>query len=42
MYLDNLPAIVVGREIWGFPKKLGKPSLEVIEDTLVGKLEYSK
>ncbi len=40
MYLDNLAPIVAGREIWGFPKKLAKPSLTVVKDTLVGELYY--
>jgi acetoacetate decarboxylase len=40
MYLDNLPAIVGGREIWGFPKKLATPRLKAISDTLTGVLEY--
>ncbi len=26
MYLDNAPAILGGREIWGFPKKMGEAS----------------
>lgn len=42
MYLDNLAPIVAGREIWGFPKKLAKPSLSVVKDTLVGELYYDK
>jgi acetoacetate decarboxylase len=41
MYLDNQPAIAGGREIWGFPKKTGKPSLATISDTLTGILEYA-
>lgn len=40
MYLDVLSPIVAGRELWGFPKKLATVSLEVAEDTLVGKLRY--
>lgn len=42
MYLDCLPPIVAGREIWGFPKKLGYPKLEIDSDTLVGTLRYGK
>lgn len=42
MYLDCLPPIVAGREIWGFPKKLGFPKIEVESDTLVGTLDYGK
>jgi acetoacetate decarboxylase len=40
MYLDDEPPISGGREIWGFPKKLGNPKLEVIHDTLTGRLYY--
>ncbi|MDD1724824.1 MAG: acetoacetate decarboxylase [Methanospirillum sp.] len=45
MYLDNEPAILAGREIWGFPKKSGRPSLgvdPVSRDTLVGRLFYGE
>jgi acetoacetate decarboxylase len=41
MYLDNLAPIAAGREIWGFPKKFGKPNLVVDADTLVGTLKYN-
>jgi acetoacetate decarboxylase len=41
MYLDDEPPISGGREIWGFPKKLGNPKLEVIHDTLTGRLHYA-
>jgi acetoacetate decarboxylase len=40
MFLDDEAPIAAGREIWGFPKKLAKPSLQVCGETLVGKLEY--
>lgn len=40
MFLNCFPPIAGGREIWGFPKKLGKPKLAVEEDTLVGTLDY--
>lgn len=40
MFLDCQAPIAGGREIWGFPKKLAKPSLCVEEDVLVGKLDY--
>lgn len=40
MYLDCEPPITAGREIWGFPKKLANPTLQVVHDTLTGKLEY--
>jgi acetoacetate decarboxylase len=41
MYLDDEPPISGGREVWGFPKKLGNPTLSVAHDTLTGKLEYA-
>lgn len=41
MYLDCHSPIAGGREIWGFPKKLGYPKLEVVHDTLTGKLKYA-
>lgn len=40
MYLNDHAPIVGGRELWGFPKKLGQPDLRVHEDTLVGTLDY--
>jgi acetoacetate decarboxylase len=40
MYLDCDPPIAAGRELWGFPKKLGAPSLTVEKDTLCGLLKY--
>ena len=41
MYLNDHPPIAGGRELWGFPKKLGDPELRVHKDTLVGTLDYS-
>lgn len=41
MYLDDHPPVAAGREIWGFPKKLGRPRLDVVHDTLTGTLEYA-
>ncbi len=41
MYLNDHPPIAGGRELWGFPKKLGSPELRVHTDTLVGTLDYS-
>ena len=41
MYLDDEPPITAGREIWGFPKKVGSPKLEVVHDTLTGTLRYA-
>ncbi|HEX7326855.1 MAG TPA: acetoacetate decarboxylase [Rhodanobacteraceae bacterium] len=40
MFLNDEAPIAGGREVWGFPKKLASPSLEVEADTLVGKLDY--
>jgi len=40
MYLNDHPPIAGGRELWGFPKVLAKPSLHVESDTLLGKLDY--
>ncbi|MBI1397153.1 MAG: acetoacetate decarboxylase [Betaproteobacteria bacterium] len=42
MFLDDDAPIAGGREIWGFPKKLGSPRLRVDKDTLVGTLEYGR
>jgi acetoacetate decarboxylase len=41
MFLDCEPPISGGREIWGFPKKYGKPKLDIIHDTLTGTLHYA-
>jgi acetoacetate decarboxylase len=41
MYLDDDPPIAAGREIWGFPKKLAQPKLEIAKDTLTGTLHYA-
>jgi acetoacetate decarboxylase len=40
MYLDTYAPISGGRELWGFPQKLAKPTLAVEHDTLVGTLDY--
>jgi acetoacetate decarboxylase len=40
MFLDDHPPIAGGRELWGFPKKLARPSLRADVDTLVGTLDY--
>jgi len=42
MYLDCEPPISGGREIWGFPKKLGYPTLHVEKETLVGRLKWGE
>lgn len=41
MYLDDGPPILGGRELWGFPKKLGKPHLAVEKQTLIGRLDFN-
>ena len=41
MYLDDGPPILGGRELWGFPKKLASPCLNVAKETLVGTLDFS-
>jgi len=40
MYLDAHAPIAGGRELWGFPQKLARPSLAVERDTLVGRLDF--
>jgi acetoacetate decarboxylase len=40
MYLNDDAPIAGGREIWGFPKKLADPALQVHKDTLLGTLDY--
>lgn len=40
MYLNDDSPIAGGREIWGFPKKLANPRLNVIKETLLGTLDY--
>jgi acetoacetate decarboxylase len=40
MFLDDHPPIAGGRELWGFPKKLAKPTLRAEIDTLVGTIDY--
>ena len=40
MFLDAHPPIAGGRELWGFPQKLARPSLSVERDTLVGVLDF--
>src|SRR5215471_7051260 len=40
MFLNDHPAIAGGRELWGFPKVLANPSLNVQVNTLVGTLDY--
>ena len=40
MFLNDEAPTAGGRELWGFPKKLAQPSLDVRKDTLVGTLDY--
>jgi len=40
MFLDDESPTTGGREIWGFPKKIGSPALRVVHDTLTGTLHY--
>jgi acetoacetate decarboxylase len=40
MYLNDHPPTAGGRELWGFPKKMASPRLQVHTDTLVGELNY--
>lgn len=40
MFLEDYPPIAGGRELWGFPKKLASPTLQVEHDTLLGTLDF--
>ena len=40
MFLNDEGPIAGGREIWGFPKKLARPSLRKEVDVLVGTMDY--
>lgn len=42
MFLDDEAPTTGGREIWGFPKKIGSPNLRVVHDTLTGTLAYDE
>lgn len=42
MFLDGHPPIAGGREIWGFPKTLAAPNMEVDGDHILGTLDYGK
>ena len=42
MYLDSVAGMTAGREMLGFPKKLGFPALKLEYDTLVGTLDIGK
>lgn len=41
MYLDNLPGIVGGRELIGFPKSWGTPRVELQDECINATLDYS-
>lgn len=41
MYVDNCPPLAGGREIWGYPMKYGKATLDTMSDTLTGTLTYA-
>jgi len=40
MFLNDEAPLAGGRELWGFPKALAKPTLHSEVDTLVGTLDY--
>lgn len=42
MFLDSMTGTLFGREMFGFPKKLGFPALSLEFDTLVGTLDIGK
>lgn len=42
MFVDAHPPSAGGRELWGFPQKLGRPSLAVEHDTLIGRLDHGR
>lgn len=42
MFLNDEGPIAGGRELWGFPKKLGQPTLQTEVDTLIGTLDYGR
>ncbi len=41
MYLDSEAGIASGREVFGYPKVLAQPKLEIRNDALVGTLDYN-
>lgn len=41
MFVNDVASISAGREIWGYPKKYGKPELTIDVDTLLGTLKYN-
>ncbi|MBZ3666791.1 acetoacetate decarboxylase [Pseudomonas monteilii] len=40
MVAENVTAIMLGREVWGFPKKYGHPRVGQNNESFVGTLEY--
>ncbi|MCU6317007.1 acetoacetate decarboxylase [Klebsiella aerogenes] len=42
MYLNSPGPVTGGREIWGFPKTMGRPCLEIDCDHVLGTLDYGK
>lgn len=42
MYLDDDAAILGGRELWGFPKKLAQPKITHEGEVIVGTLHYGQ
>lgn len=40
MFAESIPAIMIGREIWGLPKKWGQPKLAVNNGTYMGTLRF--
>ena len=42
LFLNNLAAILAGREVFGFPKKHGEPALRIDGDTLTGTLDVGQ
>jgi acetoacetate decarboxylase len=39
LFLDNDGAIAAGREVYGQPKKFGRPRIKVRQDTIIGSVE---
>jgi len=42
MHVNSHTANSGGREVWGFPQKLARPSLAVVRDTLLGTLDVGR
>ena len=40
LFLPNMAAVALGREMFGYPKKIGYPELRLDGDTLVGTINY--